>query len=266
VCRSKLWYALVDFYSRLVPVIVFLVAPAVIATADVISVTFSYGPIPFIDPYLIFVLWYGIKPYRFKEEKHFRERGFESVNIEFQTSKIIFVILVSVFVISTFVISTVVANAFPEVVGLLLFAIIGAGFRILTHVMHKEFRYYLAKGYCITATKKEDEFEKANYLSAVLDSYNKYLRRRTQIEIKDIKRIYATFLAAEIKEKNQIIKSVCESLEGDRLGLARYLSNVYKVPETEFFVGESDIQKMKPVGTFLAAAIPIIVSIIVLVR
>ena len=68
-----------------------------------------------------------------------------------------------------------------------------------------------------------------------------------------------------MKEKNQIIKSVCESLEGDRLGLARYLSNTYKVPEAEFFVEESIIQKMKPVGTFLAAIIPIIVSIIALV-
>ena len=42
--------------------------------------------------------------------------------------------------------------------------------------------------------------------------------------------------AVDMKEKNQIIKSVCESLEGDRLGLARYLSNTYKVPEAEFFV------------------------------
>jgi hypothetical protein len=71
-------------------------------------------------------------------------------------------------------------------------------------------------------------------------------------------------LPADMKEKNQIIKSVCESLEVDRLGLARYLSNVYKIPESEFFVEESIIQKLKPVGTFFAAAIPIIVSIIAL--
>ena len=128
--------------------------------------------------------------------------------------------------------------------------------------MHKEFRYYLAKGYCVTAAKKEDEFDKANYLSATLDSYKEStVRRRTQIEIKDIKRIYAMFLAADLKEKNQIIKMVCESLEGDRLGLARYLSSTYNPSDSEFFVDESIIQKMKAVGTFLAA-IPIIVSII----
>ena len=43
-----------------------------------------------------------------------------------------------------------------------------------------------------------------------------------------------------------------------------YLSKVYKVPEAEFFVGESFAQKIKVVGTFLAAAIPITISVITL--
>ena len=115
---------------------------------------------------------------------------------------------------------------FPISFYMFAFATIVAGFRILTHVIHKEFRFYLAKGYCITATKKEDEFDKTRNLSLVLDSYNKYLRRRSHIEIKDIKRIYGVILMADIKEKNQMIKSICESLEGDKLKLARYLSSV----------------------------------------
>jgi hypothetical protein len=80
--------------------------------------------------------------------------------------------------------------------------------------------------------------------------------------IKDIKRIYSAILMADTKEKNQMIKSICESLEGDKLKLARYLSSVYKVPETEFFAGESIVQKLKIVGTILASTIPIIISII----
>jgi hypothetical protein len=60
------------------------------------------------------------------------------------------------------------------------------GFRILTLVAKREFRFYLAKGYCIIATKKEDEFEKPGYIFSALDSYNKYLRRRSHIEIKAI--------------------------------------------------------------------------------
>jgi hypothetical protein len=215
--------------------------------------------------YVVLTLGYGIKPILFTNDRHYRKRGYESISVEFQTLKIIFVVLGSIEITVASFMVLVYSNYYVgSLDNIFSYAFYGAGIRILTHFMHKEFRYYLAKGYCIIATRKEDEFDKANYISATLDSYNKYLRRRTLIEIKDIKRIYATFLAAEKKEKNQIIKSVCESLEGDRLGLARYLSNVYKVPETEFFVAESNIQKLKPVGTFLAAAIPILVSIIAL--
>jgi hypothetical protein len=216
----------------------------------------------------VFALGYGIIPIRFTSEKHFRKRGYESISVEFQTFKVVFVAFTSFTVLFSIIsVGLELGSYRVTAAGVAVVAVvpaIGAGLRVLTHFMHKEFRFYLAKGYCILATKKEDDFEKANYLSATLDSYNKYLRRRTQIEIKDTKRIYAAFLTAEIKEKNQIIEMVRESLAGDRLGLARYLSNVYKVPETEFFAGESDIQKLKPVGTFFAAAIPIIVSIIAL--
>jgi hypothetical protein len=234
---------------------------------------FIYAVISLFIGYIVFELGYGLKPVKFTNEKHFRRRGYESICTEFQTLKIVFVGLISFMMTAAvwpieyqwtvtglgYMLGTYTNN-------IIFIAIFGVGFRILTHFMHKEFRYYLAKGYCITATKKEDDFEKTNNLSSTLDSYNKFLRRRTQIEIKDVKRIHSTFLTAEMGEKNQIIKSVCESLESDRLGLARYLSKAYKVTESEFFVEESIIQKMKGIGTFLAAAIPIIVSIIALIN
>jgi hypothetical protein len=258
---------LVDFYGRLIPILVFLVLPfSLITFLSVIPIIIPVTAfIIIVIGYVIFELSYGIIPIKFTNQKHFKKRGYESICVEFQTLKIIFVVVGSI----ELTIASLMNLGYSDVYisnldTLFTYAFFGAGLRILTHFKHKEFRYYLAKGYCITATKKEDDFEKATYLSATLDSYNKYLRRRTQIEIKDVKRIYATFLPADMKEKNQIIKSVCESLEGDRLGLARYLSNVYKIPESEFFVEESIIQKLKPVGTFFAAAIPIIVSIIAL--
>jgi hypothetical protein len=145
-----------------------------------------------------------------------------------------------------------------------ILAFIGAGLRVLTLVAKREFRFYVAKGYCIIATKKEDEFEKPGYLFSALDSYNRYLRRRSHIEIKNIKKIYASILMADTKEKNQMINSICESLEleDDKLKLAKYLSSTYKVPETDFFVSESIVQRLKVIGTFFAAAIPIIISIV----
>jgi hypothetical protein len=144
-----------------------------------------------------------------------------------------------------------------------VYAVIGAGFRILARVGRREFRFYLAKGYCKTATKKKgDDFQQTRYFSLVLNSYNKYLRRRSDIEIKDIKRIYASYLMADTKEKNEIIKLVCESLEGDSLKLARFLSSVYKLPETDFFVGESIPHKLIMIGTIFASASPIIISLV----
>lgn len=96
-----------------------------------------------------------------------------------------------------------------------------------------------------------------------LRSYNKYLRRRLKLEIK----AYSKFAYANTAEKNDMLQSVCESLEStDRLKLARYLSTLSKIPDTELFLIESPLEKLKIIGTFLAAAIPIVISVIQLIK
>ena len=69
------------------------------------------------------------------------------------------------------------------------------------------------------------------------------------------------------KKKDEIIKSIYEYLGGeDRLKPATYLSTFYRIPDTEqFLVKESLVQKLKIIGAFLVAAIPIVISIIQLV-
>ena len=81
--------------------------------------------------------------------------------------------------------------------------------------------------------KKEDDFQKMKYLFLALDSYSKYLQRKIHFEIRDLKKIYSRFLYADNEEKDEIIRSICKSLDGDRLSLARYLSTLYNVPEKE---------------------------------
>jgi hypothetical protein len=84
--------------------------------------------------------------------------------------------------------------------------------------------------------------------------------------IKNLNKIYSDIIYADTKSKDDIIKSVCESLGEDRLKLATYLSMSYKVPDTEqFFVKESLVQKVRAFGAFLAAAIPIAISIVQLI-
>ena len=214
------------------------------------------------------VIIYSGRPLITPIEDHFQKKGYEDAVIEFKTLKIIFSVFFSLLIIMLIFARTYMVYEYPNAPFEVRFAAywtniflgvttvtvsLGSGVRILAQITKREFRFYLAIGYCITAIKKEDEFEKANHLFNSLDSYNKYLRRRSKIEIKDLNRIYATFLVSDIKKKNQIIESVSKSLEGDRLNLGRYLSSEYKVPESEFFAGESIAQKLKVVGASLSS-------------
>jgi hypothetical protein len=90
--------------------------------------------------------------------------------------------------------------------------------------------------------------------------------RKIKFGIKNINKIYDIIISADAKNRDEIIKSICHYLEEDRLKLAIYLSKLYKIPDTEqFFIKESFMQKLKTIGAFLVAAIPIIISIIQLI-
>jgi hypothetical protein len=90
------------------------------------------------------------------------------------------------------------------------------------------------------------------------------LLRKIKFGIKNINNIYSDIaISGDSKKRNDIIRSICQYLGEDRLKLATYLSTLYKVPETEqFLVKESYLQRLKTIGTFLVAAIPIVISII----
>ena len=100
------------------------------------------------------------------------------------------------------------------------------------------------------------------YLLLLLKSYNKYLQQKIKMEIKDIKKLYSTILYKNKEERNKIIKSICQSLETDKLALANYLASIYPIPESEFYVKASIFEELKLIGATLATAIPIIISLI----
>ena len=247
-------------------ILVYVVAPTLVAillSTDLGIQFYSYisiTPILYVALIIIYPLTLHIL---FKFKGNATDGNYERISIYFETSKKIFI------GITCFLVLLIVMDRLNLMYGFLgnytfqdkVFAVIsvtftfstaGIGLGILSLVAKKHFRFYLARGYCLSATKKEDEFEKSRYLFSTLDSYNKFLRQHSQIEIKDIKRIYTSFLMADNDEKNQMIKSIYQSLEGDKLKLARYLLSVYKSPKTEFFAGESLVQKLKIVGTVLA--------------
>ena len=127
----------------------------------------------------------------------------------------------------------------------------GCLLRIVTYTARKEFRFYIARGYCRISSEKHNNFDKIKYLFLSLDSYNKYLVRKTKFGIKNIDRIYSEIMHTDARKNDEIIKSVNEYLCGDGLDLGTYLSKIYKVTATEqFFIKEGLIQKLKVVAVF----------------
>lgn len=115
-------------------------------------------------------------------------------------------------------------------------------------------------------SKEKDDYKKIKYFLMGLNSYNRYLRRKLRLEVQEI--FILNLCLQRQPKKLEIIKSVCDSVEADGvyttniLKLAMYLSSLSKIPETELFVETATLQKLKPIGTLLAAVIPIIISAI----
>ena len=145
---------------------------------------------------------------------------------------------------------------------ILTYIAIAAFLRITLQNLKREFRFYFAKGCCKIISNKNDKVEKMKYLFLLLSSYNKYLQRNLKIEINDINKIYSIILSKETNQQIEIIESICASLEGDKLKLARYLSSLQNIPDSKFYIKVSLFEQLKPIGAFLAAVITIIISII----
>jgi hypothetical protein len=241
---------------------------------------------------LIIAVLYGLYPLRFRLEKYF-SKGHERIVVEYQFVKnllyiwipIIIVLLVIILALSPNIVENKVSdfyevgpfqiskiqiylifNISQSVLAFFIGGFYGGIIRISIQLIKREFRFYFAKTCFTIVSKHEGNSRKIRYFTLGLNSYNKYLRRHLHFEIKDIQKIYSKFIYADTKNKDEIVKSLCESMEADRLQVARYLSALAEVSATELFVNESSVEKLKSIGAFVAVVIPIIISIIEIVR
>ena len=255
------------FFSYLIPYLTYIIFPI-----GVVANIF-----PFI--YVIYSAFLSM-------EKYSRKKGTRNIVIEFELIKKLIIIYTSLLVLSIILLLilpeyfklNIIDDYFSKRIGyiglvpLSFFFLIALGpltsatiaifLRILTLIGKSEFRFYYAKGCCELISKDEDNITNMKYLNLLFNSYNKYLRRNTKFQIKDIPKIYSSIMYVDKVERSKIIKSICISLDDNRLGLTRLLATLCKVPENDLFVRESLIQQLKIVGTLLAAAIPIVISII----
>ena len=221
------------------------------------------------------VIIYGLYPISFSARR-LSNKNYANISIEFEfTKKCLFIgvpLLVVLIIISRIFTyfqlnGELLSHHFIlydlsfAILAASILGVTGALLRISTYTARKDFRLYLARGYCKLALKKSS-LDKIKYLLLSIDSYNKFLLRKINIGVRNIDKIYSDFIRTQAKNDN-VLKSICEQLDRQELDLAIYLSEISKVPDTEqFFIKETIIQKLKTLAAFLAAAIPIAISVI----
>jgi hypothetical protein len=87
------------------------------------------------------------------------------------------------------------------------------------------------------------------YLIRGLNSYNKYSKRCTNLQINDLTKVYSKISSASQEERRKIVESLSNSLEGgnNTLEPVRYLLTISKVPEEEFLIEQPLKEKIKEV-------------------
>ena len=80
-----------------------------------------------------------------------------------------------------------------------------------------------------------------------LNSYNKYLKRCTNLQMNVPAKIYSKISGAHQEERKKMIDSLSDLLErgNNTFEPVRYLLDIWKVQEEEFLTDQSLKQKMK---------------------
>jgi hypothetical protein len=113
-----------------------------------------------------------------------------------------------------------------------------------------------------------------HYFDMGIQEYNKYLKRHLKHQIRDIDKVFSKVSLLNKDAKTDVIQKVYKSFENetktddtDKLKPLRCISSELMKSEDigSVLVPESLNSQLKVIGTFLAAAIPIVISIITLV-
>jgi hypothetical protein len=259
---------------------------------DIISKNFSetlYKNIFFLytfTMYIIFFIMLGIYapfPIIYSSEQYFKKYGYKNVITDYQRIKKILYISIPIF-LSLLIIFSLRSDEWMRNFILLiqytinvtdlqsdlfrlqiiLFFIVSSAFlRLYIHIIKKDFRYYFAKACMIIAKEEDKEVDKGRFFMMGLQSYDLYLRRHLDLRIFTLDQIYDKVMTACKETKNNIINSISETFNNDKLEPLRYLSFLYKTKELQQILEKESIQlKLRQLGLFLAGAIPIIISLI----
>ena len=124
---------------------------------------------------------------------------------------------------------------------------------------------------------EEDVFKQMYYFNLGLQEYNKYLKKRLKHQIKDLDKIFSKVSLLDNVAKTEVINSLTNRFgsETDKLKPLKYISSELMPMEPmpmkpedigSLLVQESLLSKLKAVGTFLAAVIPIVIAALALLH
>jgi hypothetical protein len=143
----------------------------------------------------------------------------------------------------------------------------GSIVRFVSNISKRDFRYYYARG-CFQVSQDQNESEKMTYLNRALNSYDKYLKRNLKLQISNTAKITSKIISDAAREQYDITASISHAfLHDNKLKPIEYMLNLMDLKKTEnFLVKELMLNKIKESGTFFAAIIPVIISIIKLIQ
>jgi hypothetical protein len=230
--------------------------------------------------FIVMIVIYPPYPAPYSAERYFKERGYEAAVTEFNLVKKILYIAVPLLIFLTVInlIQPFLENFFPtrqfivpvtenivfySARGFLFLAVLAGILKMVFALGRKRFRLYYAKGCMVLVKKSKDEVEKMGYLIMGLNSYNSYLRRYINLQIKDVKKIYSKLATLPDRDKDESIAKIMESFDtGDTLEPLRYLTRFKDTESDVFLVEEPLFDKIKTQITYAIGVIPVLLTIL----
>jgi YVTN family beta-propeller protein len=249
--------------------------------------------------FIVILFLYPPYPTPLSIERYFQLRGYANAVHEYEFVVRILYLAVPIFIVlmllnqpyiqqlleenfSINIASTLKLPFFRLALSASLFVVLVGILKIILARGREKFRLVYAVG-CFQImshiqTDKQDESEEMHYLIAGLNSYNLFLRRQMNLEIKDLNRFYSKIAIKSSGERknilNEIYKAFIDTKAEDRktLEAVRIIYGKLKegkeekraredTKEEEFLVQQPLLNKLKDWTSFAAIVIPLAISV-----
>jgi hypothetical protein len=217
---------------------------------------------------ILSLLLYSLLPMFLSVERYFVLRGLKNSIIEFEFfRKAVYVGVPTLIIVMMLFLYTYDPDSpnftYALFSGLIL--IVGSALlRVVVSISRKNFWYYYARGYLRLLLTEDDRSKRISNFVVALNSYNKYINRSIGLRINNLNNLCSQVVSGSIGDKYEVTRKISSSFEdNDKLRPIDSLYKLVKSQNAEQFLSKEPLSnKIKEWGAFLAATIPVIISII----